>query len=101
MAEYRVHKSNMPQDTTGGSGGVLSVSSNADGVTVRKFAFCDLPLVHDAAGNVIGRQCSVITDIKLDSDDAEWVILTTQDATLPLDPQGVQRDDEGDWEQAK
>lgn len=98
MAQYRVHKSNMPQQLPSGEGfSFVRVSSNPNGVTLDRIAFADLPIVRHNESGQLGRRATVIENIEIDPDDSDYFVCTTKDVVFPHDEKNLQVGPESPW----
>ncbi len=98
MAEYRIQKSNMQNVMARAEGmGFVRVSSNADGVTLDRVSFAELPVVKHRTTRQLGRRATLITDMKNDPNDPEYVLCTTSDVVLPYQEEDLRAGPESDW----
>lgn len=90
MSKYRIRKSNVPPQIVRSDGtAFVRVSSNADGLTLDRIAFEDLPVVTHRQTGELGRRATVITHIESDPVDQDYVLCTTRDIVLPYDERDV------------
>lgn len=98
MPQYRVHKSNLTTRFPDSAGfNFVRVSSNADGVTLDRISYAQLPVVKHAGTGDLGRRATVITAIESDEKNPDWFVCTTQDVIVPYKEEGLICGPESKW----
>jgi uncharacterized protein (DUF433 family) len=96
--QYRVHKSNIPPFLSSDEAlRIVRIVSNANGITLDRIAFAELPVVRNSQTGVLGRRATIIENIEIDPSDLEYALCTTEDVILPYNEKDLRLGLESPW----